>query len=91
LQLREYAKAAQVYSDAIRSNPEYGVIYFRLAAAYVLAGSPDHGRVALLEGLRLLPGHRAGVMRLRRESNHPAVVEDLERTIVALQSIGMRE
>jgi class 3 adenylate cyclase/TolB-like protein len=88
-QLREYSKAVQVFSDAVQMNPEYGLLYFRLAAAHVLAGSRENGVAALTEGLRLLPEFSVRVMRLRGESNHPETVEERERTIVALQSIGM--
>jgi TolB-like protein/Tfp pilus assembly protein PilF len=89
MQLRQYDRAVAAASRSVALNPEYGNNHLVLARATALAGRRKEAIAALTNAMRLLPSLSARSSRAGRMSRHPAVVEASERSLVALQDIGL--
>lgn len=89
MQLGQYDRAVEVARRSVALNPEYNNNHLVLARASALAGRREEAIAALANATRLLPGLSARTLRRSRLSRHPSVVEASERSLAALQKIGL--
>jgi len=89
LQLGQYDRAVETAGRSVALNPEYGNNHLVLARANALAGRRDDAVAALANAMRLLPGLSVRTLRAQRISGHSAYLKASERSLAALQDIGL--
>lgn len=90
LELGQVSQAIELCKQAVQGNPGSADLRFNLAQVYIKAGRKHDSVLALEEGIRLNPEHRAvDMLRHRLGIRRPPVIRHLSRKNVLNKYLGL--